>query len=288
MEWDPFVNLIINNCFMIDTNKILQADLLEIIFDGRNKEYGAYELRVNYKRRLYISVISMIMICGFLLLLYSFASGSGNKHAEAPVIIDTQLDKIDEKKPEEPVVIEKPKPIEKPIAMRQFTPPVITNEVKPDEVPPAMEELEETKIGTIDIDGDKDDGIVAPPLQDDGKGIVVAPKKDEEDWERTFVSVQIESQYPGGTDKWHYFLNRNLRYPDEAVEKEIQGTVVVQFIVDKEGVVSEVQAISGPEELQAEAVRVIKKSGKWVPAEQNGRKVKSYKKQPIKFQLAQE
>jgi protein TonB len=63
---------------------------------------------------------------------------------------------------------------------------------------------------------------------------------------------------------------------------------VVQFIVDKEGMVSDVQAISGPEELRKEAERVIKKSGKWTPAVQNGRQVKSYKKQPIVFQLAEE
>ena len=59
----------------------------------------------------------------------------------------------------------------------------------------------------------------------------------------------------------------------------------MQFIVDKEGAVSDVEAISGPNELRAEAIRVIKKSGKWEPAVQNGRKVKSYKKQPITFRL---
>ena len=69
------------------------------------------------------------------------------------------------------------------------------------------------------------------------------------------------------------------------MNNEIQGTVVVQFIVDKEGNVSDVEAISGPNELREEAVRVIKKSGKWTPAIQNGRQVKSYKKQPIKFRL---
>ena len=65
-------------------------------------------------------------------------------------------------------------------------------------------------------------------------------------------------------------------------DNEIQGAVVVQFIVDKGGMVSDVEAISGPQELRDEAVRVIKKSGKWTPAVQNGRQVKSYKKQPGK------
>ncbi len=120
------------------------------------------------------------------------------------------------------------------------------------------------------------------------KGVVEAPKKDEEDWDKTFTKVEIESEYPGGASAWQRYLNKSLRYPQEAQDNEIQGTVVVQFIVDKEGMVSDVEAISGPKELRDEAVRVIKKSGKWTPAVQNGRQVKSYKKQPIVFRLEEQ
>lgn len=79
-----------------------------------------------------------------------------------------------------------------------------------------------------------------------------------------------------------------LRYPAQAVDNGIQGPVMVQFIVDREGVVSEVKAISGPVELREEAVRAISRSGKWTPAIQNGRKVKSYKRQQIVFMLGEE
>ena len=74
---------------------------------------------------------------------------------------------------------------------------------------------------------------------------------------------------------------------DEAEEKEIQGSVLVKFVVDKEGNVSNIQALTGHEALRAEAIRVISKSGKWTPAIQNGRTVRSYKYQPIIFRLAQ-
>jgi periplasmic protein TonB len=160
--------------------------------------------------------------------------------------------------------------------------------VKEDEKPPEVEKLEETKIGTINQEGIKDEGIVAPPVSDEGKGVVEAPKKEEEDWDKTFTKVEIESEYPGGASAWQRYLNKNLRYPEAAIESEIQGTVVVQFIVDKAGQVSDVEAISGPKELRDEAVRVIKKSGTWTPAVQNGRQVKSYKKQPIVFRLETE
>lgn len=103
--------------------------------------------------------------------------------------------------------------------------------------------------------------------------------------EKTFVKVEIESSFPGGTPGWATFLNENLHYPKAAVKKNIEGTVVVQFIVDREGNVTDIQSISGPDELRAEAERVMKKSPKWIPAQQFGRKVKSYKKQPITFRL---
>jgi len=113
---------------------------------------------------------------------------------------------------------------------------------------------------------------------------VEAPK-DNTDYDKTFTKVEIESEYPGGAAAWYRYLSKNLVYPDEAVSAEIQGQVVVRFIVDKEGNVSDVEAVSGPEELRDAAVRVIKKSGNWNPAIQNGRKVKSYKSQPINFKL---
>jgi protein TonB len=146
-------------------------------------------------------------------------------------------------------------------------------------------DLDNVKIGTINQDGDSDNGIVvAPPGDGDGK-VIEPPKKEEEDWNKTFTKVEIESMYPGGSRAWERFLRNNLRFPDEAAEVGVEGFVVVQFIVDVEGNVSDVVAVSGPKELQAEAIRVIKKSGKWSPAIQNGRKVKSYKKQPLGFKL---
>jgi periplasmic protein TonB len=198
-----------------------------------------------------------------------------------------QLEEVKEKKneppPPPPPKVEPPK-----VEMAKFTPPKIVpdKEVKPEEKPPEQEKLDDTKIGTVNQEGVKDDGI-APPVSDAGKGVVEAPKKDDEDYDKTFTKVEIESAFPGGDAAWLRYLNKNLRYPDDAVNNEIQGTVVVQFIVDKEGNVSDVQAIQGPDQggLREEAVRVIKKSGRWTPAIQNGRQVKSYKKQPIVFKL---
>jgi TonB family protein len=95
-----------------------------------------------------------------------------------------------------------------------------------------------------------------------------------------------ESEYPGGDDGWLRFLTRTLRYPDNCWKHNIQGTVIVQFIVNEEGNPVDVTVVKSVNpELDAEAVRVISASKNWVPAVYGGRFVKSYKKQPIVFKL---
>lgn len=103
----------------------------------------------------------------------------------------------------------------------------------------------------------------------------------------TFVKVEIEAEYPGGTPAWNLFLGKNLHYPDAALGNGIQGTVMVRFIVDTAGNISDIKAISGPAKggLREEAVRVVGISGKWTPAIQNAHKVRSYKKIPLQFKL---
>jgi periplasmic protein TonB len=276
----------------MEVNKILSADILDIIFEGRNKEYGAYELRRTYNRRLTVALVGMASLIALLFLGYILANTINSGSKKEAVIQDVQLEDLkQEEKKEEPPPPPPPKPPDPPkVEMAKFTPPKIVKdeEVKEEEKPPEIEKLEEVKIGTQNQEGVKDEGIVAPPVEDAGKGVVEAPKKDETDYDKTFTKVEIESEYPGGDAAWRRYLLKSLQYPSDAQDNGIQGTVVVQFIVDKEGMVSDVQAISGPDELRKEAERVIKKSGKWTPAVQNGRQVKSYKKQPIVFQLAEE
>ncbi len=275
----------------MDSNKILSADILDIIFEGRNKEYGAYELRKTYNKRLKKALLASAAFCGLLFGGYLLANNFSSKHNGTIQVDDrflTEL-KADEPKVEPPVKPTKPPELPKQ-DMKRFTTLTIVkdDQVKDEDKPPENKILDDTKIGLLNQDGIKNDDVVAPPIGDEGKGIVETPKKPEEDYEKIFVSVQIESEYPGGKAAWMRYLNKNFRYPQEAMDNGIQGSVMVQFIVDKEGIVSNVEAVSGPNELKEEAVRVIKKSGKWNPAIQNGRQVKSYKRQSVLFQLQSE
>lgn len=101
-----------------------------------------------------------------------------------------------------------------------------------------------------------------------------------------FSRVERESEFPGGRAGWAAYLQKNLKYPDRAISAEIQGIAVVRFIVDKEGKILDPHIIHSVEfSIDNAALDIIRKSPLWVPAEQNGRRVKSYKAQPIHFRL---
>ena len=272
----------------MEANKILEADILDIVFDGRNKEYGAYSLRKHYNRRLGGAIGAMMVVVAVLSAGYVLA-GKGDTAKNQPItVVDNILTEIPDAPP--PAVIPPPLPQPKlpQVETVMFTPPVVVpnEDVPENEQPPAIETLEDSRIGLISQHGVKDDDIVAPPITDGHRGILTVAKK-QDNAEEIFRKVEIQSEYPGGPEAWMRYLNKTFRYPEEAASTEMQGTVVVQFIVDQAGNISDVEALSGPASggLREEAVRVIRMSGKWEPAIQNGRKVKSYKKQPIVFKL---
>jgi periplasmic protein TonB len=285
----------------MDVNKILSTDLLDLIFDGRNKEYGAYELRRKYNKRLTLSLVITASLA-LLLILGSFVAAYTEKNRKRQADIkEVQLEEIqqEEQKNEPPPPPPPPKPPDPPkVEMAKFTPPKVVKdeEVKEDEKPPEVEKLEDTKIGTANQEGTKDEGIVAP-VEDKG-GVIEAPKQDDED--KVFQKVEIEAEFPGGNAGWTKFVTREIeRNIDELQDDGKSGTAVIQFIVDKEGQVSEVRALPcgeagvanclGPGTKLAEiAVNAIRRGPKWKPAVQNGRNVKAYRRQPVTFQLQEE
>lgn len=274
----------------MEPNQIKDADILDILFEGRNKDYGAYELRKTYDRRIKKAMLVTGAVVGLLCIGYFVAGGTKGK--VRPLKDDGEVVLVEVKEPDKPLPLPPPPklPPQQVATIRLTTTRIVPdNQVKPDEKPPENEQADDMKIGTANVKGVADGNIDAPPATGNAPGVVEAPgKKDDDDG--IFRSVEIESSFPGGTQAWARFLNKNLRYPDEAMNNGVEGTVMVQFIVDKEGHISDAVAISGPESggLREEAIRVIKKSGQWTPAVQNGRYVKSYKRQPVIFKIGTE
>jgi protein TonB len=109
--------------------------------------------------------------------------------------------------------------------------------------------------------------------------------KAQDSLSKVFYKVEIESEFPGGARAWLAYLNSHLVYPKKAVKKKIEGTVVLQFIVDKEGNISDLSAIEGDPILAEAALKAMVDCPRWKPAIQDGKRVKSYKKQPVVFKL---
>lgn len=276
----------------MDINKIASADILDILFDGRNKEYGAYQLRKTYNGRIRNALIATIALCILMIGGSFIANSSGDKKADV-IVQDVNLEamKQEEKKPEPPPPPPPPKQEPPKVEITKFTPPKIVKdeEVKPDEEIKEVEKLEDTKIGTINQEGAKDEGLVAPPVEKP-TGVVEAPKV-EEDYDKVFTVVQIAAEFPGGLPAWSKYLERTLNrdLPVENGAPPGKYTVIVSFIVAKDGAISDVTAENDPGYgTKAEAVRVIQKGPKWKPAVQNGRNVIYRHKQSITFQVSEE
>jgi protein TonB len=148
--------------------------------------------------------------------------------------------------------------------------------------PPEIKQIEEAKVDVKTVEGTKDLGIVAPPVEDKGTQVVAAPVEKKEDEDKVFTKVEIEASFPGGPGAWtRYVSNAINRDIDEFTESDF-GTCVVKFIVDKTGKVSQVEATTMKGTKLAEiAVNAIRKGPNWTPAQQNGRYVNAYRLQPV-------
>ena len=268
----------------MDANKILNADILDIVFEGKNKEYGAYDLRKTYNKRLTTALIITGSVFLLIFLISLLASALHKNNSDDFVVKDITLSQV--KKPDKPLPPPPPPPKLPPppkIETIKFTPPKIVKdeEVKPEEKPPENKDLDKAVVSTETQKGAEDPGITAPPVQDAGTQVVAPP-----DDNQIFTKVEKDAQFPGGDAAWKRYLEKNLNAsaPIDNGAPEGTYTVIVKFIVSKDGSISDVE----PETnfgygMEEEAVRAIKRGPNWTPGLQNGRNVNSYRRQPITF-----
>jgi protein TonB len=275
----------------MEANKILSADILDLVFEGRNKDYGAYELRKKYNKRvitaLAITAAVLILAIGASLLSKALGPKDSGK-VEVRDVVMAEIKQEEEKPPPPPPPPPKTPPPPK-VEMAKFTPPVIKKdeEVKQEEIPP-VKEMEDKKIDVINQEGVKDEGIAAPPVVDEGKAVVAAPKVEDEN--KVFEKVEIEASVD--TKQWRRHLESQLqRYIEDAASQGMnpgQYTVQVRFLVEKDGSITDVKSLNDPGYgLGKGAEDVVKRGPKWSPGEQNGRKVRSYHTQPITFVVSE-
>lgn len=272
----------------METQLILQSDLLDILFDGKNKNYGAYDLRKTYEHRIKIGLITTCTITAIIVALILSANRFGKTQA-AQQVVDFELSSISE----ETKVLEPPSPkkIIQPTKTVAVTPPIIVKETEIDPIDEvkSVDDLENTKIGNFNQEGKTTTNIVEAPVENNGTGVKAIQSADES--EIVFTTVQIPAEFPGGVGGWMKYLQRNLNssLPVDNGAPAGKYTVIVSFIVDKNGGISDVIAENDPGYgTKAEALRVITKGPNWKPAIQNGRAVIYRHKQSITFQVSED
>ena len=270
---------------------LISNEWADIVFQGRNKVYGAYQLRRGTSKRNIVSMIFVAAVAAVAyvgLAAYNSYQESQKAKFEAEMeasLLEAKKEAKVEKKTETPKVeqVQKVENVKSSIA---FTPPVIKkdSEVKPEEEMKTQDELKETKtaIGAFDVKGnDEAGGTVLKAVED-----IAAPEppKQEEEQNKIFEVVEQQPQFPGGSvNGW---LADHIKYPVVAAENGIQGRVVVQFVVERDGSVSQVRVVRGVDpSLDKEAQRVISSMPKWIPGKQNGQSVRSRFTVPVTFRL---
>jgi periplasmic protein TonB len=267
----------------METNKILTANILDIIFDGRNKQYGAYELRTTYNSRMKKSLLLTALFFMVVFLTSVFASKRNKNVKDNIDVIETSLAEIKKKE----VLPSLPPPVKviPPLPRNQmiFTPPVIVkaDQVQPDEV--IREITDDVEISNKTVVSENVNGVVNAPQEPPNSNVIEAPKADPNE---IFTSVQQEAEFPGGNAAWARFLERSLNgfNPSDNGAAPGRYSVMVRFVVSKDGTISDVQAeTSFGYGMEEKAVKCIRKGPNWKPALQNGTNVNAYRRQPIVF-----
>ncbi|HSU29332.1 MAG TPA: energy transducer TonB [Chitinophagaceae bacterium] len=261
------------------SSHMLTASLNDIVFANRNKDYGAYELRLHYPLRIFkatlaTGVIILFMFAGSL-LARSVVHRTKPKAEKDGIHLTEVVEKHEE------VIIKQEKKIV-PVQTIKFTTLKIVKEEDYHEPPPDQDALAESRIDLVSHEGEKDNQIAGETLVDI-TGVIEGKKETEP--AGPFEKVEIEAKFPGN---WKNFLERNLDadVPIRNSAPEGRYTVEIKFVVDLDGSVSNITPLTQiGYGMEQEAVRVLKKASKWEPAIQNGNKVKAYRIQRIIFEV---
>ncbi len=265
----------------------VDATLNDIVFENRNKLYGAYVLRREYSgnvQRAMVLGVGLFLLMFLLPELYARLKTTDEK--DIAYMIEAKTIKITPEKitPVAPQPANTPPPTVKTV--RSLPPEVLPDDQVPIETPPpTVEMLETAQAGQKTIDGDVFVELVVPPAATavPGKGEVIGLKAEEE---KTLLFAEQQPEFSGGQAAFAKFLQKNLRYPNNAARAGVQGKVFVEFTVGSDGSIQNAKTIKGIGfGCDEEALRVINLMPDWRPGKQSGRPVRVRFTVPIAFQI---
>lgn len=259
------------------SKEILKADVIDIIFENRNKSYGAYALRKHYNTRMSLALgiaVSSVVLIVFLVQPSGQSSPVTYNLPDAVELIDIVIP------PDEPVEPSPPPQQDQTVAQIQYTSEIVFTQ---DETNVAsVNDLQVNQISTTTMDGLPPTDIATPvdPPTTTANGPIGEP-----DLTPRFDPIEVQPSFPGGMNAWISFLQRHLRVPEE-LEPGIKITVLVKFIVGTDGSIDNFEVVqSGGSSFDREVIRVLKKMPKWTPAMQNGHPAATSFTQPVSFQV---
>ena len=275
----------------------------DLIFEGKNKDFGAYELRQKSDRRHNMAVLYMLLglVVVFVLLIawskYSdyraeIAAKEAKEQAEKmmqamldqPEVEDAPEEEPEQQKFEEPKV-EVPEEVLATVQVTQIA-IVDADKVKNEVMDMDTQQEDNTARGVVNQEG-ADDVDKFKAVQE--QVVVKEPEPEKPKEEEIFVAVEQQAEFPGGQAALMKWLGNNIRYPESAQANGVQGRVIVKFVVEKDGSIGATTIVKGVDkDLDKEALRVVKKMPKWQPGKNNGSPVRSYFTLPVTFKLQQQ
>ena len=269
----------------------------DLVFEGKNKEFGAYELRKNSDARHNKAMIVVVIFLALVFLIPLLINTVLPKAEERPedlteqamVDLSDATDEPEEEPEEELERYEEPEPEvlpEEVLNTVKVTELAIVedDQVKAEDEIKTQDELAETTtaFGQSDFDQGTDDRNVVREHKDE----IVVEDKTEVEENKVFTAVEQMPQFPGGEAELMKYISKNLKYPPVAMENNIQGRVTIQFVVTKTGKIGEVKVARGKDpDLDKEAVRVVKSLPDFIPGKMNGQAVNVWYTLPITFRL---
>lgn len=280
---------------------IISREWCDLVFEGRNKSYGAYDLRSKAGRRhLYAIIDILVGIAVIAGLIFTYAKAKeaiqASLAADTEAVTELRELKKDEQKKEEPKVQkqeEQPKQEQlQKVAVRAsvgFTVPDIVDKVDESKKVKNQDELNRSNlaIATGDYAGDANGkGTIDDLLKGQEAGGDAPQQKQKEEEAPIHTVVEQPAQFPGGEAALLAYVAKNIKYPAIAVEQEIQGTVQLRFVVEANGSIGDVQVVKSLEShCDKEAVRVVKSLPRFIPGKQQGRPVRVWFNLPVRYSI---
>ena len=271
---------------------LIENGWVDLVFEGKNQSYGAYQLRKDTGKRNLKALITMFLIFAAIAAIVIAKVSIDNYIASrnAAIETDVELQSLAEKKEAKAEKKDEPEvekiEIERVKSSVAFTVPEIKKdeEVKEEQEIKSQDELQETNtaIGAFNVEGNDEAG--GEVLK--AKEVIAEPEPPKVEETKVFDVVEEMPQFPGGQAALLEYLAKNIKYPVVAEENGVQGRVIVTFVVERDGSITDVKVVKSVDpSLDKEATRVVKSMPKWQPGKQNGSAVRVKYTVPVQFRL---